>query len=77
MVDLFFVYLLKERIMEKRKRRILLAVLLLLSVVNYSRISANSTIRTVEFISVLAIGILTGLLLREFFENIVKKKDEV
>jgi hypothetical protein len=32
MVDLFFVYLLKERIMEKRKRRILLAVLLLLSV---------------------------------------------
>jgi hypothetical protein len=77
MVDLFFVYLLKERIMEKRKRRILLAVLLLLSVVNYSRISANSTIRTIEFISVLAIGILTGLLLREFFENIVKKKDEV
>jgi hypothetical protein len=52
----------------------LLAVLLLLSVINYSRISANSTIRTIEFISVLAIGILTGLLLREFFENNVNKK---
>lgn len=63
--------------MEKRKKRILLAVLLLLSVVNYSRISANSTIRTIEFISVLAIGILTGLLLREFFENNVNKKGEV
>jgi N-acyl-L-homoserine lactone synthetase len=76
MVDLFFMFN-KRADMEKRKRRILLAVLLLLSVVNYSRISANSTIRTVEFISVLAIGILTGLLLRELFENVAKKKEEV
>jgi len=63
--------------MVKRNRRILLAVLLLLSVVNYNRISAHSTIRTIEFISVLTIGVLSGLLLREFFENIVSKKDEV
>ena len=76
MVDLFFM-INKRADMEKRKRRILLAVLLLLSVVNYSRISANSTIRTVEFISVLAIGILTGLLLRELFESVAKKKEEV
>ncbi len=76
MVDLFFMFN-KRADMEKRKRRILLAVLLLLSVVNYSRISANSTIRTVEFISVLAIGILTGLLLRDLFENVAKKKEEV
>jgi hypothetical protein len=76
MVDLFFMFN-KRADMEKRKRRILLAVLLLLSDVNYSRISANSTIRTVEFISVLAIGILTGLLLRELFENVAKKKEEV
>ena len=76
MVDLFFM-INKRADMEKRKRQILLAVLLLLSVVNYSRISANSTIRTVEFISVLAIGILTGLLLRELFESVAKKKEEV
>lgn len=76
MVDLFFMFN-KRADMEKRKRRILLAVLLLLSDVNYSRISANSTIRTVEFISVLAIGILTGLLLRELFESVAKKKEEV
>jgi N-acyl-L-homoserine lactone synthetase len=76
MVDLFFMFN-KRADMEKRKRRILLAVLLLLSVVNYSRISSNSTIRTVEFISVLAIGILTGLLLRELFESVAKKKEEV
>jgi hypothetical protein len=76
MVDLFFMFN-KRADMEKRKRRILLAVLLLLSVVNYSRISANSTFRTVEFISVLAIGILTGLLLRELFESVAKKKEEV
>jgi hypothetical protein len=31
----------------------------------------------VEFISVLAIGILTGLLLRELFESVAKKKEEV
>ena len=76
MVDLFFMFN-KRADMEKRKRQILLAVLLLLSVVNYSRISSNSTIRTVEFISVLAIGILTGLLLRELFESVAKKKEEV
>ena len=76
MVDLFFMFN-KRADMEKRKRRILLAVLLLLSVVNYSRISANSTFRTVEFISVLAIGILTGLLLRDLFENVAKKKEVV
>ena len=76
MVDLFFMFN-KRADMEKRKRRILLAVLLLLSDVNYSRISANSTFRTVEFISVLAIGILTGLLLRELFESVAKKKEEV
>ena len=76
MVDLFFM-INKRADMEKRKRQILLAVLLLLSVVNYSRISSNSTIRTVEFISVLAIGILTGLLLRELFESVAKKKEEV
>lgn len=76
MVDLFFMFN-KRADMEKRKRQIPLAVLLLLSVVNYSRISANSTFRTVEFISVLAIGILTGLLLRELFENVAKKKEEV
>ena len=76
MVVLFFMFN-KRADMEKRKRRILLAVLLLLSDVNYSRISANSTIRTVEFISVLAIGILTGLLLRELFESVAKKKEEV
>ena len=76
MVDLFFMFN-KRADMEKRKRRILLAVLLLLSVVNYSRISANSTFRTVEFVSVLAIGILTGLLLRELFESVAKKKEEV
>jgi len=76
MVDLFFMFN-KRADMEKRKRRILLAVLLLLSVVNYSRISANSTFRTVEFISVLAIGILTGLLIRELFESVAKKKEEV
>ena len=76
MVDFFFMFN-KRADIEKRKRRIPLAVLLLMSVVNYSRISANSTFRTVEFISVLAIGILTGLLLRELFESVAKKKEEV
>ncbi|MBP8193520.1 MAG: hypothetical protein KAX69_07935 [Chitinophagales bacterium] len=62
--------------MHKRNRRILIAVLLVLSIGNFSRMATNSSIRTVEFLSVLAIGILTGLLLREFSEGVFQKKDE-
>lgn len=51
--------------MENRKRRILLAVLLLISLGNYFRIVGNENVRTVQFLSIFAIGAITALLLKE------------
>ena len=51
--------------MEK-KRRIILAVLLMLSIGNFARLMGNENIRTVQFISIFVIGALSGLLLNEF-----------
>ncbi len=50
--------------MEKR-RRIIIAVMLMLSVVNYSRLKGNENIRLIQFISIFVIGALTALLIRE------------
>ncbi len=49
----------------KNKRGILLAVLLSLSIGNYSRMVGNENIRTVQFFSIFAIGSITALLVRE------------
>ena len=54
----------------KNKRLVLLAVLLMLSVGNFTRIAGNENIRTVQFLSIFAIGALTALLVREVAEKI-------
>ncbi len=51
--------------MEK-KRRILIAVLLTLSIANFSRLTNNDNIRPIQFISIFIIGALTALLINEF-----------
>jgi hypothetical protein len=51
--------------MEK-KRRILIAVLLMLSIGNYTRIQGTENIRAIEFISIFVIGALTALLIASF-----------
>lgn len=48
--------------MEKRKLPII-AVLLILSIANYSRIQGTENIRAIEFLSIFVIGALTGILL--------------
>ena len=48
--------------MEKRKLPII-AVLLLLSIANYSRIEGTENIRAIEFLSIFVIGMLSGVLL--------------
>lgn len=53
------------KIMEK-KRRIIIAVLLLLSIVNFNRLTGNDSIRPIQFISIFVIGALAGLLINEF-----------
>ncbi|WP_255036950.1 hypothetical protein [Lacihabitans soyangensis] len=42
----------------------------MISVGNYSRIIGNENIRTVQFLSIFAIGALTALLVREVAEKI-------
>ncbi|HLO44961.1 MAG TPA: hypothetical protein VK175_11565 [Leadbetterella sp.] len=58
----------------KNKRLVLLAVLLMLSVGNFTRIAGNENIRTVQFLSIFAIGALTALLIREVAEKIKSGK---
>ena len=49
--------------MEK-KRRIIIAVLLL-SIVNFIRLTNNDNIRPIQFISIFVIGALSALLINE------------
>jgi hypothetical protein len=57
----------------KNRRSVILAVSLMLAVGNYSRIAGNENIRTVEFLSIFAIGALSSLLLREIITLFNKK----
>ncbi len=60
--------------MENR-RKILIAVLLLISIVNYSRITGSENIRTIQFLSIFAIGALSALLLNEFIRLFRAKRE--
>jgi hypothetical protein len=57
----------------KNRRSVILAVSLMLAVGNYSRIAGNENIRTVQFLSIFAIGALSSLLLREIITLFNKK----
>ena len=58
--------------MENR-RSIILAVSLILAVINYSRMAGNENIRTVQFLSIFAIGAISGLLLQQIIARFNKK----
>ena len=51
--------------MEK-KRKIIIAVILLLSIGNFIRLTNNENIRPIQFISIFVIGSLTALLINDF-----------
>jgi hypothetical protein len=51
--------------MNSRKRTIVIAIMLIIAIGNYTRIIDHDTIRTVEFLSIFVIGALTSLLIRE------------
>lgn len=59
--------------MNTKKRTVVIAIMLIISIGNYSRIIDQGTIRTVEFLSIFAIGALTALLIREV-ATIIKNK---
>lgn len=50
----------------EKKRRVIIAVLLILSIINFSRLQGTNNIRTVEFLSIFVIGALSSLLINEF-----------
>ena len=58
--------------MENRRSTIL-AVSLILAVINYSRIVGNENIRTVQFLSIFAIGAISGLLLQQIIARFKEK----
>jgi hypothetical protein len=58
--------------MDNNKKKILLAVLLSISIGNYCRIIGNENVRTVQFLSIFAIGAITSLLVRELYSSFKK-----
>ena len=61
--------------MKENKSRRILSVLLLLTIVNYSRLSGNENIRAIQVISLLVIGALAGLLINEFITLFKAKRE--
>lgn len=59
--------------MEK-KRLVIIAVLLMISVGNFARLTNNDNIRAIQFVSIFVIGALSALLLNEFFVIFKAKK---
>jgi hypothetical protein len=60
--------------MEK-KRKIILAVLLIIAIGNYSRLSGSENIRTIQFLSIFVMGALSSLLINEFFVLFKAKRE--
>jgi len=51
--------------MEKR-RKIIIAVMLMLTIGNYTRLKGNENIRVIQFLSIFLSGALSALLINEF-----------
>ncbi|MER0437950.1 hypothetical protein [Emticicia sp. W12TSBA100-4] len=59
--------------MDAKKRRIVIAVMLMLSIGNYFRIVGNENIRAIQFLSIFVIGALSALLIRSIVEEFKNK----
>jgi hypothetical protein len=53
--------------MKKNRLLTVATVILVLAISNFFRIKGHENIRTVEFLSILAIGMILGVILRELF----------
>ncbi len=51
----------------ERRRRITIAIILMLSIGNYTRLKGNENIRPIQFLSIFVIGVLSGLLINELY----------
>lgn len=57
-----------------KNKVILTAILLVVSLGTYTSVIADGSIRTVEFISIMVIGALAGILLNQIFSTLKDKK---
>lgn len=57
----------------KKKSIAFIAIMLILSIGNFTRIKGTENIRAIEFLSIFIIGAFSGLLIREII-NTVKEK---
>ena len=55
------------------RKRVILTVALMLALANYQRIIRNENVRAIEFLSVLTIGLLAGLLISDIAFSIREK----
>ncbi len=53
--------------MNNKTKKIILTILLLLALGNYGRMSGTEQIRTIEFLSIFAIGAISALLINVIF----------
>lgn len=60
--------------MKSNRRRIVFAILFILSVGNFSRIQGNENIRLIQFVSIFVMGMLFGLLVKEIIDAIRDKQ---
>ncbi|MES2678969.1 MAG: hypothetical protein V4635_03750 [Bacteroidota bacterium] len=60
----------------KNQAIIITVILLILSIGNYFRISGQSNTRTVEFVSVLAIGAFAGILIQRLATHYKQKNKD-
>lgn len=58
--------------MKTNKKLIILTLLLIITIGNYTRIGNFESIRSVEFLSIFALGAITSLFLREIIITINK-----
>lgn len=56
----------------KNRIIIITSVLLIISIGNYFRIISEGSIRTVEFLSIFAIGVLAGVLATQIIKKVKK-----
>lgn len=62
--------------MEKTQRILGLLILIFLCLANYNRLVGNENIRTVQFMSIFGIGMLSGVLIKEVLQKIKSKKED-
>jgi len=57
-----------------KKRRIIIWIVLMLSIGNYARLKGNENIRAVQFLSIFAIGALSGILMQDIGQRIKREE---